>query len=749
LAATDATSETAPRKGARNARSVSEPVGALAWLRALPGRTSGLASEVGAGLTVGCITVSTALAAGSLAFAPIGAAGVELGARAGLIGAVVGGLVAVLLAPSSFVVSAPRASIAVVVASIVGGLLADPVAGGDGRLVVGAILATTLATGLIQMALARLGAARIVQFTPYPVLAGYVNGIALLLLSIQLLWVHAHLSTGPSALALPLFIAAIVATAIALRRLAPRVPGHFVALVGGAAAYHALAYTAPSLDLGPTFGGLPDLAAVTLFSAAPELLEHAAALGWHIAAGAALLAVVATLEALIGLRVAQSLNAMPIAKSRDLLSQGAANVAGALAGGLPLTVTTTQTGANFRSGGRGRLSVLVSIGLAAAVLAAGDRLLGLIPQSVLVALLTATALQTFDLRAMQLVRGALAAAGGNWRAPVHAGVIVAVMGVVATGQLALGALLGSALSAMIFIAEMSRPVIRRVIAADRVFSKRKRPIAHVDALRREGHRTAIVELRGVLFFGNADELMNRVRKLAKRHETLILDFRDIRHIDISGAAILGTMLERCARRGVMVLLCGMRVTLQPIVAQATRAAPAHAHPDLDSALEQIEDRLLARLGLAQAAGGVLRLDEVEATRGLDPAAIASLERFVEMRRYAAGEVLCREGDSADTMWILARGSVSVRLARGNAETRRVAGLSVGTTVGEMALLEGGRRSATIVADEDVECFAITATALQALVERHPAIALRLLVNLGAELSKRLRMTSDALRDARG
>jgi anti-anti-sigma factor len=446
--------------------------------------------------------------------------------------------------------------------------------------------------------------------------------------------------------------------------------------------------------------------------------------------------------------VAQSLNAIPITKPRDLVSQGAANAACALAGGLPLTVTTTQTGANFRAGGRGRLSVIVSIAFTAAVLIAGDPLLGLIPQSVLVGLLAATAVQTFDLRALQLMRGALSATGSNWRAPVHAAVIVAVMGVVASGRLALGALLGSALSAMIFIGEMSRPVIRRVIGTDRIFSKRKRPIAHAEALRREGHRTAIVELRGVLFFGNADDLMNQIRKLAKRHQMLVLDFRDVRHIDISGASILGTMFERCAQRRVEVLVCGLRATLQPIVVQATRMAPAPSFPDLDSALEEVEDRLLARLGIGHTTGEALRLDQVEATRGLDVAAIARLQDYVETRHYAAGEVLCREGDSADTMWILARGSVSVRLARGHDETRRVAGLSVGTTVGEMALLEGGQRSATIIADEDVECYALTRTALATLLERHPTIALRLLVNLGAELSKRLRMTSDALRDAR-
>lgn len=708
-----------------------------------------LVSEVNAGLTVGCITVSTALAAGSLAYAPIGAAGVELGARAGLVGAVIGGLVAAVLAPSSFVVSAPRASIAVVVASIVAGLMSTGLAGLDARLVVGAILATTLATGLIQMALARLGAARIVQFTPYPVLAGYVNGIALLLLTIQIAWIWNHVQPGARVPALPFFVAGVCAAAMALRRISSRLPGHFLALLAGVVAYHLLAHLFPGIDLGPTFGALPDLGAITLLGTAPDLVPLLPALGGHIAIGASLLAVVATLEALIGLRVAQSLNAMPIAKPRDLLSQGAANAACSLAGGLPLTVTTTQTGANFHSGGRGRVSVLVSIAVAALVLATGDTVLGIIPQSVLVGLLGATALQTFDPRALDLVRSAISAPGGNWRAPVHAAVIVGVMGVVASGRLAAGVLLGSLLSGAIFIAEMSRPVIRRVITADRIFSKRKRPIAHVEALRREGHRTAVVELRGILFFGNADELMNHVRKLAKRHETLVLDFRDIRHIDISGAAILGTMLQRCARRGVSVVACGLRTTLQPIVAQATRIAAPASYGDLDSALEAVEDRLLARLGLELPPGEALQLDAVEATRGLTHEEIAALHAFVETRRYETGDVLCREGDVADTMWILARGSVSVRLARQHGESRRVASLSVGTTVGEMALLEGGRRSATIVADEVVSCYAITADGLQALVERHPRIALRLLVNLGAELSKRLRLTSDALRDARG
>ena len=98
------------------------------------------------------------------------------------------------------------------------------------------------------------------------------------------------------------------------------------------------------------------------------------------------------------------------------------------------------------------------------------------------------------------------------------------------------------------------------------------------------------------------------------------------------------------------------------------------------------------------------------------------------------------------MWLLAKGSVSVRLISPDGRTNlRIASLSRGTTIGEMALIERVPRSATIVADEHVVAFELPRDSFDFLLIEHPAIATKLLGNLARELARRLRRTSEDLR----
>jgi CRP-like cAMP-binding protein len=77
-------------------------------------------------------------------------------------------------------------------------------------------------------------------------------------------------------------------------------------------------------------------------------------------------------------------------------------------------------------------------------------------------------------------------------------------------------------------------------------------------------------------------------------------------------------------------------------------------------------------------------------------------------------------------------------------SRRVRSLGVGTVVGEMALMYQ-HRSATVVADEDVESYALAKSAYVSILRDHPGIAAKLLANILHDTMERLRTTSDQLR----
>ena len=97
---------------------------------------------------------------------------------------------------------------------------------------------------------------------------------------------------------------------------------------------------------------------------------------------------------------------------------------------------------------------------------------------------------------------------------------------------------------------------------------------------------------------------------------------------------------------------------------------------------------------------------------------------------------------------LARGSVSVQIrvpTQNGERKRRVASLGPGLTFGEMALFDGGARSADVVADERVVCYGLAVEQLQELALTHPNIMMTILANLTRDFSERLRHANEAIR----
>jgi CRP-like cAMP-binding protein len=112
-----------------------------------------------------------------------------------------------------------------------------------------------------------------------------------------------------------------------------------------------------------------------------------------------------------------------------------------------------------------------------------------------------------------------------------------------------------------------------------------------------------------------------------------------------------------------------------------------------------------------------------------------------------GDVIFREGDAGDRMYLIARGAVSIKVQiAGESRARRLATFVPGVFFGEMAMLEGERRSADAFAKgERVTLYSIDAEALLHIGHDHPQLGAKLYRNLGRELAARLRITSGALR----
>lgn len=116
-----------------------------------------------------------------------------------------------------------------------------------------------------------------------------------------------------------------------------------------------------------------------------------------------------------------------------------------------------------------------------------------------------------------------------------------------------------------------------------------------------------------------------------------------------------------------------------------------------------------------------------------------LARALRYAPFAAGEVITRQGAEAHWLYLIEDGTAAVHVREG-ASAREVARLAAPAVFGEMSLLTGAPRSATVTAVTDVECFRLDSSAFQRVVARRPELA--------AHFAEMLATRSAALQAAR-
>ena len=534
---------------------------------------------------------------------------------------------------------------------------------------------------------------------------------------------------------------------------ASRVPGTIVVFMLGILVYHLAKWIEPALDLGPTIGK-PDvgLSSPLLAVLTPGNLAQIGTIGGSILLISLVLALVASLESLMAFRAAQRVAEIRVHPIRDLAAQGLGNCATAIFAPIMSAATPTLLDANYRAGGRTRLSGIVA---AAVILILGVLLsnaLAAIPNAALSAVLATMGVMMFDKWSLRLAgqlvkRSSALGARRSWHDLI---VVVAVMATTAMTTVVIGVIAGCLLSGIIFVVNMSRPVVRRKYSGSECFSKRIRSTEDVATLQKMGDRRAVLQLEGVLFFGNAENLATDVKTLFETADMIALDMRAITDIDASGTNILSQLVrEPSARETAAVLQRSCRAIIGHDGAVRWPHGGKgrhHARPRNDAGMDG--GGTLREHGDVRGQSDLLALEEIDFFDGVPDTELQELRGVLKLRAFKTGEPICREGDPGDKMWLLVKGSVSVRLSVGDHRgSRRITSLTRGTVFGEMALIEGAPRSASIVADEDVVCYELNGADFAMLLRDKPAIAATVMRNTARELARRLRRTSEDLRQA--
>jgi len=140
------------------------------------------------------------------------------------------------------------------------------------------------------------------------------------------------------------------------------------------------------------------------------------------------------------------------------------------------------------------------------------------------------------------------------------------------------------------------------------------------------------------------------------------------------------------------------------------------------------------------ASAVELLARVPLLSGLEPAELERIAQVAIPRSFPKGARVFHEGDRSDACYVIRSGEVRVTREHSDGRAIALATLGTGELVGELAMLDGGARSASVEALTEVELLAVAATDMKGLLERNAQITAKLVV----ALTRRLRETNERI-----
>lgn len=722
---------------------------------------SALVNDFWGGLSAMLVALPASLAFGVAIVAPLGPAYSGAGALSGLLGAFAMGTIAAALGGAPRLISAPCAPAAAVMGALALGLASDP--GRDPASTLLLLSIAALISGALQILYGVLGGGALIKFIPYPVVTGYLSGVAIVIFLKQL----------PSFLGLPKGMAtsagirdpgswnpvslAVGIVTIAVTLLAPRltrtVPAPIIGLLAGVATYFGLASRDAALMslqgnpllIGPLSGGGSFWSGIAARGAAlPQVAPSDLA---FILGPALTLSILLSIDTLKTCVLVDALTRTRHESNREVRAQGLANMVSAAIGGIPGAGTSGARDASDGGASTWRSGVIAGVLALVAYLVLGP-VIAWAPIPALSALLLVVATRMFDFKSLGLVR--------QRSTLLDFLVIASVIGVAVFVDLIAASATGVILSIILFTREHVRSkVLLRKMYGDQVSSRRKRLPEQAAVLKRRGREIVAAELQGDLFFGTTDQLLTVLEPDLGSCRYLILDMRRIESIDFTGVHLLEQIEDRIKERGGSLLYSNVPKALPSGIAGrdyfaqvglVSSARSKRLFAQLTDALEWAEDAILASEGKGEEAEeALLGLDEIAFLKGRKEETMREMERSVETRHYDPGQNIFSQGDPGDELLFIRRGRVRIAFSIGEGEPFHVATFGRGDFFGDMAFLDSGIRSANAVAETPTDLYAIRRAAFDALADKHPRLGQQFMGGLARALAFRLRQADGEIR----
>ncbi|MEB3359845.1 MAG: SulP family inorganic anion transporter [Synechococcales bacterium] len=719
--------------------------------RAIRHRSGQIFSDITAGLTTGVISVFSAISLAVMVFSGDLDSFISLGLGITLLSNLIIRAVVALRSSFAGAISNPQPEQMVILALMAASISQHlPASASPDTLlatVIVAIALSSLLTGLLLVLLGAFQVGNLVRYVPYPIVGGFLAGIGLLLVegAIKFLlqepvsWMLLGKVLQPDRLLywLPSLIYAVLLLVASRRLRHPlTVPLSFVGAI--ALFYGILALTQTSMAQATAQGWLlGPFPQGNLWHPMP--LSSLSRIHWPAIAmeigSMASLVLLTTLSLLLNAVGLEVLTEKDINLKQELRSVGLANLLSGAVGGVAGSHSLRSSILAYRMNGRGRLVGLAAAAVFGVVLLMGGSFLSIFPRPVLGGLLMYLGLAL-------LVEWGYEA---YFKLPRDEYVIVClILAIVGLAGLLQGIGIGLVAAVFIFVFRYSRvDATRRVLSGITHQSNVARSPAQMQVLSEQGDQIFILELQGFLFFGTANNLLNRVRQRLENDEQprlrfIIFDWRLVSGADASTLLSLGKIRQLVAPQGVQILLTAVRPELRQTLQQGSwmgnAQAAIHWFPDLDRGLEWCENQILAAATapFEEESTHLLFLDLFP-----DPLDAQQFISYLKPVAIAPGETLFHQGEPADGIYILTHGQVSVLVNLPDGRTKRLRALGSGSIVGEMGVYTQRSRSASVVADQPSHLYFLSQQSLTRIEAEAPAIATRLHKFIISSLSDRL------------
>ena len=502
--------------------------------------TSNIKGDLTGGLVAGIVALPLALAFGVQS---------GLGATAGLYGAIMVGIFAAIFGGTPSQASGPTGPMTVVSAALVAGAIQIT---GSLETAMGIILLSFFVGGALQILFGLINIAGYVKYFPYPVISGFMSGVGLIIVLLQL-FPFVGLESAKSTLTvlqgLPrvftefnlyaLLLGVLTVTIYYLFPLLTKaIPSALVALIIAALVSYFLKWDVPVIGDIPS--GIPTLQIDKIFAGIPTesymlIVEYAT-----------VLALLGSIDSLLTSVIADNMTKTRHNSNRELIGQGIGNMVAAIFGGIPGAGSTKGTVVNINAGGKTRISGAIHGLFLLAVLLGLGSLTAYIPLSVLAGLLIPIGLKIIDLKGLKHLLKVPRA---------DAIVLILVLLITTFGSLIQAVGVGVALACILFM-KKAGDIGEKGVIIESLGDMKKENLWNDELpfYKEFKDHIYIKHLSGPLFFGFTTHLKNEVAAMDKNIKALVIRMDKVPLIDQSGLYALEDIIFELEQSGVKVLL---------------------------------------------------------------------------------------------------------------------------------------------------------------------------------------------------